>query len=263
VDKPLITIENYSLSIDNNSILKDISLEVNEGEYLSIIGPNGAGKTTLLKCLMRIYTGGKGTITLAGKSLDTYPQKELAKLLSYVPQSDGRRLDFTVYEFVMMGRYPYLNPLTSVRKEDKKAVSEALASTENEHLSARYMHTLSGGERQNVFIAAAIAQGSRILLLDEPTTFLDPRHQSDIYKTLKRVNREQGITIVSVTHDINSATLLSNRVIILKEGAVAFSGSPSEVMCNEVLEGIYDKTFLFVKHPSTGQPVIIPGDIDI
>lgn len=261
MDKPLIKIENYYFSIDNNTILKDISLEVNEGEYLSVIGPNGAGKTTLLKCLMRIYTGGEGTITLAGKSLDAYRQKELAKHLSYVPQSDGRRLDFTVYEFVMMGRYPYLNPFTSVRHEDKQAVSEALASTETEHLSDRYVDTLSGGERQNVFIAAAIAQGSRILLLDEPTTFLDPRHQSDIHKTLKRVNSERGITNVSVTHDINSATFLSDRVIILKEGTVAFSGSPSEVMCNEVLEGIYDKTFLFVNHPSTGQPVIIPGDI--
>ncbi|MFC1561281.1 ABC transporter ATP-binding protein [Candidatus Latescibacterota bacterium] len=263
MDTTLIKIEYYSFSIDNNTILRDISLEVNEGEYLSIIGPNGAGKTTLLKCLMRIYTGGKGSITLAGKSLNSYKQKELAMLLSYVPQSDGRRLDFTVYEFVMMGRYPYLNPFTSVKKEDKTAVSEALASTETEHLSDRHLDTLSGGERQNVFIAAAIAQGSRILLLDEPTTFLDPKHQTDIHKTLKRVNRERGITIVSVTHDINSAALLSNRVIILKEGAVAFSGSSSEIMCNEVLEGIYDKKFLFVKHPSTCQPVIIPGDIDI
>lgn len=262
MNNALITINNFSFSIKNNVILKEVSFRVNEGDYLSIIGPNGAGKTTLLKCLIRIYTGGKGTINLAGKSLNSYNQKELAKLISYVPQSDGRSLDFTVYEFVMMGRYPYLNPFSSVSKEDKEAVSEALASTETEHLADRYINTLSGGERQNVFIAATIAQGSRILLLDEPTTFLDPKHQSDIHKILKRVNREYGITVVSVTHDINNAILLSNHIIVLKEGTVVFSGSPSEVMCNEVLERIYDKTFLFVNHPDTGLPVIIPEGIE-
>ncbi len=261
MNNTIITIDNFSFSIKNNIILEDVSLKVNEGDYLSIIGPNGAGKTTLLKCLIRIFTGGKGTINLAGKSLNSYTQRELAKLISYVPQSDGRSLDFTVNEFVMMGRYPYFSPFSSVSKEDREAVSEALASTETEHLADRYLNTLSGGERQIVFIAAAIAQGSRIFLLDEPTTFLDPRHQSDIHKILKRVNSEYGITIVSVTHDINNAILLSNHIIVLKEGTVAFSGAPSEVMCNKVLERIYEKTFLFVNHPVTGQPVIIPEGI--
>ena len=241
--------------------MKNISLSVNEGDYLTVIGPNGAGKTTLLKCLIRIYTGGTGDIKLAGRTLDAYSQKELAKLISYVPQSDGRSMDFKVYEFVMMGRYPYLSPFTSVSKEDKEAVNEALALTETGHLSERYINTLSGGERQNVFVAAAIAQGSRILLLDEPTTFLDPKHQSDIHKTLKRVNHEFGITVVSVTHDINNATLLSSRILVLKEGTVAFSGKPSKIMNNEILESIYDKTFLFVDHPGTGQPVIVPEEI--
>ena len=262
VSNTIITVENFSLSLNNNSILDNISFAVNEGDYFAIIGPNGAGKTTLLKCLVRIYTGGTGNILIDGKSLESYHQKELAKLIGYVPQSDGRNLNFTVYEFVMMGRYPYLNPFLSVREEDKAAVREALSSTETDHLSDRYLNTLSGGERQSVFIAAALAQGSRILLLDEPTTFLDPKHQSDIHKTLKRVNRERGITIISVTHDINNAILLSNQVVILKEGIVAFSGSPQKVMSNEVLESIYDKTFLFVDHPVTGQPMIITEDID-
>ncbi len=261
MNNTLITIDNFSFSIKNNIILKDISFKVNEGDYLSIIGPNGAGKTTLLKCLIRIYTGGKGSIMLAGKSLDSFSQKELAKLISYVPQSDGRSLDFTVNEFVMMGRYPYLNPFSSLSKDDKKAVSEAFISTETGYIADRYINTLSGGERQNVLIAAAIAQGSRIFLLDEPTTFLDPKHMYDIHKILKRINFEYGITIISVTHDINNAVLLSNHIIVLKNGTVAFSGSPLEVMCNRVLERIYDKTFLFVNHPVTGQPVIIPDSI--
>jgi len=262
MNNTIITIDNFSFSIRNNVILKDISFGVNKGDYFSIIGPNGAGKTTLLKCLMRIYTGGKGTIILDGKSLNSYTQKELAKLISYVPQSDGRSMDFTVNEFVMMGRYPYFSPFSSVSKKDREAVSEALVSTETEYLAYRYLNTLSGGERQSVFIAAAIAQGSKIFLLDEPTTSLDPKHQSDIQKILKRINSEHGITIVSVTHDINNAILLSNHIIVLKEGTVAFSGSPSEVMCNEVLERIYEKTFLFIDHPVTGQPVIIPEGIE-
>ncbi|MFC1539750.1 ABC transporter ATP-binding protein [Candidatus Latescibacterota bacterium] len=263
MENPLINITDYSFSINNISILKNVSLSVNEGEYISVIGPNGAGKTTLLKCLMRIYTGGTGTITISGKSIESYKQKELAKLISYVPQGDSRSLDFTAYEFVMMGRYPYLSPFTSLSGKDKKAVSDALETTETTHLRDRYLNTLSGGERQNVFIAAAIAQGSNILLLDEPTTFLDPKHQHDIHKTLKRVNRTQGITIVSVTHDINNASLLSSRIILIKDGSVAFTGNPAEVMRNEVLESVYNKAFRFIAHPDTGQPVIIPGDIDI
>jgi len=257
----LIKVEHYSFLINRVPVLPDVWPRVHDGEYLSILGPNGAGKTTLLKCLMRIYTGGEGEISLAGKTLDSYHQKELARLMSYVPQSNGRSLDFTVYEFVMMGRYPYFSPFSSFSKEDKRAVTEALAATGTEQLRDRYINTLSGGESQNVFIAAALAQGSRILLLDEPTTFLDHRHQSDIHTILKRINREFGITIVSVTHNINNAIMLSNRVVILKEGAVAFSGSPMQVMNNEVLERVYDTPFLFVNHPETGQPVIVPGSI--
>jgi iron complex transport system ATP-binding protein len=254
----IIKIDNFSFSIDSKNILKNISLTVNHGDYVSIIGPNGAGKSTLLKCIIRIYTGGTGEINIDGRSLHSYRQKELAKLISYVPQSEGRNLEFSVYEFVMMGRYPYLNPFSSVSLEDKKAVHEALLLTETVDLSDRSMNTLSGGEKQNVLIAAAIAQGSKILLLDEPTTFLDPKHQSDISRTLKKVNQVNNITIVSVTHDINSATLISDNIIVLKEGSVAFSGKPEEVMKNQILRKIYDKSFIFVNHPVTGLPMIVP-----
>ena len=183
----LIEINNFSFAIGSKNILDSISLIVHEKEYLSIIGPNGAGKTTLLKCLMRIYSGGQGTITLKGVPLIEYSQKELARLISYVPQNDGRSLPFTVEEFVMMGRYPYLSPFTSLSKEDKKAVREALELTETVNLMDRHLGTLSGGELQTVYIAAALAQGASILLLDEPVTFLDPKHQDDILMILKKI----------------------------------------------------------------------------
>lgn len=259
---PLIHIRNYSFAINGIDILDDIILDVGEGEFLAIIGPNGAGKTTLIKCLVRINTGGTGDISLDGKPLESFRQKELARLAGYVPQSDGRSLPFTVEEFVLMGRYPYLGPLSPPGKEDELAARGALELTGTARLAGRFLDTLSGGERQSVLIAAALAQGSRILLLDEPTTFLDPKHVADIHRILRRVNRERKMTVVMVTHDINGAALLSDRIAVLKAGRVAFTGPPESVMCNEVLERIYEKPFLFVAHPVTGRRLIVPSEVE-
>ncbi|MBN1294056.1 MAG: ABC transporter ATP-binding protein [Candidatus Latescibacteria bacterium] len=253
-----LVIDNFSFALGKEKILNSVSFGVDEGEYVSLIGPNGAGKTTLLKCLIRIYTGGEGSITLVNKPLDQYTQKELARIISYVPQSNGRFLPFTVHEFVMMGRYPHLSPFTSLSKGDRQAVKDALALTGTGHLSERQLSTLSGGERQTVYIAAAIAQGARILLLDEPTTFLDPKHESDILSILKRVNRQYGITILSVTHDINNAVLHSDRIAVLKHGMLLYVGNSNKIMNNEILESAFDKRFSFIKHPVNGTLMIIP-----
>lgn len=259
VNKTLIKLDRFSFDIGKKTILDSISLSVNEGEYFSLIGPNGAGKTTLLKCLMRILTGGRGSITLNNKPLSNYSQKELARLMSYVPQSDGRSLPFTVEEFVMMGRYPYLSPFTSISKEDKQAVKDAVDLTGIAHLVERRLDTLSGGERQTVYIASALTQGSRIVLLDEPTTFLDPKHESDILGIIKKINREYGITIISVTHDINSAVLHSDRIAIIKNGKIIFVGNAGDVLNNNILDEVYEKAFFYISHPVTGTRIIIPA----
>jgi len=256
--KSVIEIKNLSLNIANKSILNSVSLQIFEGDYLSIIGPNGAGKTSLLKCLMRIYSAFKGTIQFQEKDLNKISQKNLAKKICYVPQANGRVFPFTVEEFVMMGRYPHLSPFTSFRASDKDAVHNALQMTNIEPFAQRLMNTLSGGERQIVFITAALAQGARTMLLDEPTTFLDPKHESEIYSILRKLNRELGMTIVSVTHDINSAVIQSDKVIILKQGEVIYSGSASKIMTNEILEQAYGKSFTFIAHPITGQKLIAP-----
>jgi len=258
MNQPAIKIENLSYSIADKTILKQIFLELNRGDYLSIIGPNGAGKTTLLRCIMRIYNASEGKIWINGRLLSEINQRELAKQVSYVPQSDGRIFPFTVAEFILMGRYPHLSPFTAIQADDKLAVAQALELTQTTHLANRNLNTLSGGEKQTVFIAAALAQGARILLLDEPTTFLDPRHQSDIYRILKKLNRELKMTIISVTHDINQAALQSNRVVILKAGAIVFSGNSSEIMNNQILQPAYQKKFSFLKHPEQDQLFIIP-----
>ena len=160
--KTMIEVSRFSFSIGRKEILKDVSFAVQEGEYLSITGPNGAGKSTLLKRLVRIHHGGDGAIRLAGKPLDDYSQKTLAQQISYVPQADGRVAPFTVHEFVMMGRYPYLSPFSPAGTDDEKAVRQALAMTETSSFAQRSLHTLSGGERQKVFIAAALAQETSV-----------------------------------------------------------------------------------------------------
>jgi len=239
-------------------ILNAVSLHVEPGDYLTIIGPNGAGKTTLLKCLIRIYTGSKDSIFFKGKSLGHYTQKQLARHISYVSQNSDGFNPFTVEEFLFMARYPHLSPFSSVTADDKKMVAHALQLTGTELLAHRPIASLSGGERQTVLIAAAFAQGATTMLLDEPTTFLDPKHEADIYRILAHLNRDLGITIIAVTHDINNAVLNSHRTMILKQGTVLFAGNSSDIMQNRLLEQAFDRSFTFFNHPNTGQRFIAP-----
>ena len=254
----VIEIRNFSFHLAGKQILRDVSFTVHRGEYLSIVGPNGAGKTTLLKCVDRILTGGTGEIRVAGRPLESYRQRELAQLISYVPQADGRVFPFTVEQFVLMGRYPYLSPFSPIGKEDRRAVREALELTGTTQFADRMLDTLSGGERQIVYIAAALAQGANVLLLDEPTTFLDYRHRADVETLLVRANRQSGVTVVAVTHDVNHAALQSDRIVALREGSVAFCGRPGEIMNPDVLRQIYGISFSLVDHPRTPLPMIVP-----
>ena len=257
-DNTILEIDGFSFSIGPKEILRDVSFSVLQGEYLSIVGPNGAGKTTLLKCLDRIYSGGTGRISVFGRPLQSYGQRDLARRLSYVPQADGRVFPFTVEQFVLMGRYPYLNPLSSVGREDMEAVRDVMERTGVVEFSQRKLDTLSGGERQTVYIAAAMAQGAEVLLLDEPTTFLDYRHQTEIRDLLADLNHRSGVTIVAVTHDVNRAAMDSDRVVALSEGTVVFDGTPAEIMQPDVLQRIYETAFLLVGHPQGDVPIIAP-----
>lgn len=253
-----IEVEQLEYLVNNKPILKGVSFSVKIGDSLSIVGPNGAGKTTLLKCLNRILIKKRGTVSILGRPIERFRQSELAKLVAYVPQAGDRLLPFTVYEFVLLGRYPYLSPFSSVTKDDEEAVWQALCLTETDHLENRMMGTLSGGESQKVLIAAALAQSAQILLLDEPTTFLDPKHQIEIIQILRRTNRERGITILTVTHDLNSAVIMSNRVLALKEGKAVFQGMADQMMSEEILRMVYDQDFDFVSHPRLNRLLAIP-----
>ncbi|MCF7818437.1 MAG: ABC transporter ATP-binding protein [Kiritimatiellales bacterium] len=256
---PIIQIENLSISLSGNEILRDISLAVNAGEYVSVIGPNGAGKTTLVKCMAGIYRNWQGSICVAGKLFDDYATKDLAKLQSYVPQAEGRGNPLMVREFVAMGRYPHLSAFTTLKPNDYAAIDDAIARAGLEPFRHRRMNTLSGGERQMAFIAAALAQGSKILLLDEPSTFLDYRHQAEVSAILKSACREHGITVVAVHHDINTATACSDRIHALKEGRIVFSGAPAETAHGETLKQIYGTEFRCAPSPARLIPFVIAG----
>jgi len=258
---PVIEVRNFSYRFGARPVLREVSFTVREGEYLAIVGPNGAGKTTLIKCLDRLLGGGTGEIRIAGRPLRSYRRKQLARRISYVPQADGRVSAFTVEQFVLMGRYPYLSPFSAVSREDRRAVQEALESTGTAAFADRLLPTLSGGERQKVYIAAALAQGAGVLLLDEPTTFLDYRHQAEIAGLLARAKRRSGVTIVAVTHDVNQAALHSDRIVALRQGRVAFCGPPPEIMKPDVLRQIYGTSFLLVDHPGARLPVIVPPQL--
>jgi iron complex transport system ATP-binding protein len=253
-----LEVEHFSLRLGEREILRDVSFTVARGQWAAIIGPNGAGKTTLLKSLNRLLRGGRGGIRIAGAPLDSYKQVELARRVSYVPQTEGRSAPFTVREMVEMARYPHLGPLAPVRPEDAAAIEQALKETGMAALAERPMDALSGGERQKALLAAALAQQADILLLDEPTAFLDPSQQSDVLAVLGRVHREKSATIVSVTHDLNEALTHADRVIALRDGAVVFDGAAAALVQNGALKKIYDHEFVIGTHPKTGQPVLFP-----
>jgi len=257
-DSVILEVDSFCFATGGKEILRDISFRVRRGAYVSIVGPNGAGKTTLLKCISRIYRGGRGTIRVRGRRLEDYRQQDLARQLSYVPQADGRHAPFTVREFVLMGRYPYLSPFSPPAPRDLEAVAAALETTGTGGFAERYLSTLSGGERQKVYIAAALAQETDVLLLDEPTTFLDPKHESDIYRLLAGINRSRGATIISVTHDINSAVVTSRTVLALKDGTVAYDGPAEGFMREDVLCAIYEKPFELMTHPGSGRTIVAP-----
>ena len=248
-----IQTENLSLSFGSHPVLRDISLTVTQGEYVSIIGPNGAGKTTLLRCLLGTYAY-KGSAKINGMECSQANSRELAKAVSYVPQTHDIEFPLTAYDFVMMGRYPYLSALAPAKKKDIEAVEKAMEITGTAAFRDRLLRTLSGGERQKVYIAAALAQETPVMLLDEPATFLDWKHQAEVMQLLKQINTECGATIVTVNHDLNSAAHWSDRIIAIKDGLVLLDGASEEIIQPGPLKDLFETEFIHKETlaPATG-----------
>ena len=255
---PVLEVHGLTVTLDGAEVLREVSFSLARGERLAIVGPNGAGKTTLLRCLDGLVKPARGSVLLAGRPVEAYPRRELARVVSYVPQGDTRSVHYSVAAFVEMGRYPYLTGWSGLGREDVAAVRTALEMTEIVHLVDRPLESLSGGERQRVFLAAALAQGGEVLLLDEPTSFLDYRHQVGVLAVLERLHRERGLTIVLVTHDLNGAAATADRVLALRDGRVVLDGGPGELFTPDALAGIYGASFRLVPAEGRTLPVVVP-----
>ena len=243
---------------DRSIILKDINMSVPIHKISVILGSNGCGKSTLLKTMARLLAPEKGAILLDGKAITEIPTKKLARQIGLLPQSPLVPDGISVSDLVARGRYPYQSMLKGLSEEDYEAVAEALKLLGIEKLAERNVDELSGGQRQRVWIAMALAQQTDILLLDEPTTYLDVAYQIDILDTLSELNKKKQITIVMVLHDINLSTRYADHIFAMKDGQLICEGSPREVINEKTIREIYDLESIIIDDPFSGTPMAVP-----
>ena len=234
----IIKAQNICVSINDKEIVHNLSLEIPEGKVTAIIGPNGCGKSTTLKALSRILPY-KGSVTFKGSEMSALSQREFAKSLAILTQSPQAPSDLTVNDLVEMGRFPHRGFLGRGGKDDKEHVEWALAQTGVTAMRNRLLNTLSGGERQRAWIAMALAQRPEVLLLDEPTTYLDICHQLEIMQLIGRLNQELGLTVVMVVHDLNHAIMYADHVVVVKAGQLVTSGAPREIITADLLAEVF------------------------
>jgi iron complex transport system ATP-binding protein len=235
-------------------VLRKVSFDLARGEMVGIIGPNGSGKTTLLFAVDGILCPQEGEISIEGTDIRRMKRKDLARIVAVVPQEVPAVFPFRVEEIVLMGRSPHLGRLQFEGRSDYQIAQEVMASTDTLHLAGRRITELSGGERQRVWIARALAQQPRIMLLDEFTAYLDIKHQVAFFDLIRGLNRKQGLTVVAVTHDINLASQYADRIIMLKAGRVHAMGTPAEVVTQDHIREVYETDVLVDSNPVTGLP---------
>ena len=234
----IIKAQNICVSINDKEIVHNLSLEIPEGKVTAIIGPNGCGKSTTLKALSRILPY-KGSVSFKGQEMSGLSQREFAKCLAILTQSPQAPADLTVNDLVEMGRFPHRSFLGRAGKDDKEHVEWALEQTGVTAMRYRLLNTLSGGERQRAWIAMALAQRPEVLLLDEPTTYLDICHQLEIMQLITRLNQELGLTVVMVVHDLNHAIMYADHVVVVKAGKLVTSGAPREIITADLLAEVF------------------------
>ncbi|MBI2568376.1 MAG: ABC transporter ATP-binding protein [Candidatus Schekmanbacteria bacterium] len=234
----LLEVDGVSFSYGTATTLRNISFAVGSNDLLALIGPNGSGKSTLLRIAAGLMRPDSGVVRLAGASLASLSRRAIARRIAFVPQETTVAFPFGVGEIVMMGRYPHLSAFGFEGERDAQVAREAMAATETLHLADRSFAELSGGEKQRVLIAAALAQEPEILVLDEPTSSLDLHHQVGIFRTLLRAN-ERGLTIIAALHDLNLAAGYCSRLMLLDSGAIAAIGAPRDVLTETRLAAVY------------------------
>lgn len=252
-----LKIHGITVAYDGEPILKDFTLEIGEGELVGIIGPNGSGKTTLLRTIARLLKPIKGTVFLDERDLQSMSVGEIARNIAVVPQEDTPLFSLTVFDVVAMGRTAYCSPWGGLSKDDLNAIEEAMAQTETAPLAMRVITELSGGERKRVMIARALAQCPRILLLDEPTANLDLKYQLEVIELIRRLNMEHGTTVITVLHDLNLASLIADKLILINSsGRIHALGTPEEVITQRNIQEAYGAPVVVSRHPLTGKPSV-------
>lgn len=256
-----ISTKNLNISYGNLDIVKDLNLDIPKGKITTIIGSNGCGKSTILKTIARIIQAKSGDIFVNNINIKEQSPKELAKVMAVLPQSPQAPSGLTVEELISYGRFPHQKGFGKMKKEDEDIVTWALKSTGIEEFRERPMEALSGGQRQRAWIAMALAQQTEILILDEPTTYLDLAHQLEILKLLEELNRKQGTTIVMVIHELNNAARFADHMIGVKKGKVVCQGTAHEVMTKENLKELFNIDAEIVEDPRNNKPVCITYDM--
>ncbi|MDD4320099.1 MAG: ABC transporter ATP-binding protein [Acidaminococcaceae bacterium] len=256
----IIDVKNITVELSDKIILQAMTLNIIKGEVISIIGPNGCGKSTLLKTIARITPCKSGSVEFEGTNVQGFSHRQFAQRLAILTQDPEAPPDLTVYDLVKLGRFPYRSWYSGNSKEDEEQVAWALAQTGMGQMKERLLVTLSGGERQRAWIAMALAQRPQVLLLDEPTTYLDICHQLEVMQLLKKLNGELGLTVVMVLHDLNHTLQYSERIAVMKEGQIIKVGEPKDVITDKLLREVFRvKADMFVS--SNGMSAVLPIDL--
>jgi iron complex transport system ATP-binding protein len=253
-----LSAEQLTLSFETATIIDNISIEIPKGKISVLIGSNGCGKSTILKSLSRLLQPTSGTVYLDGKSIHSQPSKDVAKKLAILPQSPEAPDGLTVEELCKFGRHPHKKLFSKTSKEDKEMVEWALAATGMTDLKDRPLDSLSGGQRQRAWISMSLAQGTDLLLLDEPTTYLDIAHQIEVLDLLRTLNREHGRTIVMVLHDLNQAAQYGDYLISIANGEVYKAGEPEEIFTKELFRNVFGLECCIMKNPFDQKPMCFP-----
>lgn len=256
-DDTVLEARNVSFSYGKHDVLRDVSLSFEKGKIYGLLGPNGSGKSTLLRLLTGALKPDSGTINLQGRSLQILRKREIARILSFVPQDFAVDFPFTCYEVVMMGRYMYQGVMGLGRGEDDAIVRRCLSFTKTESLEKRPVTQLSGGELQRIMIAQALAQEGEILLLDEPTSHLDIKFQIEICELLKSLNEEKGVTVISSFHDLNLAACYCHYLYFTAGGHIQERGPVETAFTEEIINRVFGIQAKVVPHPFTGRPLIV------
>ncbi len=246
------------LAYDSREVVKGLSFEVPPGRFTAIVGPNACGKSTLLRGMARLLAPASGAVLLDGRSIHALPTREVAATLGMLPQSPVAPEGITVTDLVSRGRYPHQGWFRRWTGDDEAAVAEALLATDVLELADRPVDELSGGQRQRVWIAMALAQRTELLLLDEPTTYLDLPHQVEVLDLLTDLNRSEGTTVVTVLHDLNLACRYADHLVALRAGEIVAQGAPAEVVTEQVVADVFGMRCALVPDPLSGTPMVVP-----